>query len=465
MINRTEPLLKLIGAAIVVLVCGYCAILYSASIEADAIQDERTALLLKGEAAKHLAEKRAAFSTMAVSDELFAASKNHNISEIAARLCTTASTAFATVGVLTLEGKQIYLCESGRTKAGAEHDYVFAEPRKIVEGAFEPVLQTQRAYGVVLPEFNFKERYVEIAGRAYLLITALIAPKHQSALSPDYRPMVVFGLSNVRVALRGVEQHLAIEDLILGTESPQDRPFVNLQDANEQSSLRLAWARSRIFRYQFFGAFPAIAGPSLLLLLLVIYFLRRISALQKDLARSEEQMRHAAMHDNLTGLPNRAYFMNLAEMALKAATGSRPVYLGMFDLDKFKAVNDAFGHDAGDALICEVARRAKQVFGEDNHVARLGGDEFAFVIRTARNPGEASVMLETLGTAVRKVFVYRGNALEPSCSIGAAQVSGDGASVNDVLKAADIALYEVKSHGRGYHRFFAQDSSAKLIKA
>jgi diguanylate cyclase (GGDEF)-like protein/PAS domain S-box-containing protein len=171
--------------------------------------------------------------------------------------------------------------------------------------------------------------------------------------------------------------------------------------------------------------------------------------------RAEERMRHLADHDALTGLPNRR---KLQEQLGRAISRNRrrgeTAALLLLDLDALKGINDAFGHDAGDALLCEVAARLRLGRREEDLVARLGGDEFAVILENLRRPSDAGVIADRVLAALRQPFLHGGQELTARGSIGIAVHPGDSLSASDLLKQADIALYRAKQAGRGGFQFF-----------
>ena len=184
-------------------------------------------------------------------------------------------------------------------------------------------------------------------------------------------------------------------------------------------------------------------------------------AVKRDITerlRAEAQVRHLAHHDPLTGLPNRALFHDrlLGALAEGLRHGERTALL-LLDLDRFKDVNDTLGHDAGDALLLEVGRRLLACTREGDTVARLGGDEFALVLPRLENTGAAAAVAVKVGAALARPVVYAGCSIHVAASIGVTVCPGDGEEPGQLLKNADIALYQVKAEGRGTHRFFAPE--------
>jgi diguanylate cyclase (GGDEF)-like protein len=166
--------------------------------------------------------------------------------------------------------------------------------------------------------------------------------------------------------------------------------------------------------------------------------------------RAEAEIVHLARHDVLTGLANRAEFNNRLEEAsrrLKRNGGSLTVM--MIDLDRFKAVNDTLGHLAGDHLLSEVARRLQSTVRDTDVLARLGGDEFAIIQEGGADQREGAVALalRIIG-AISAPFNLNGQQVEVGTSIGIAMAPENAVEPDELLKRADLALYDVKSSGR-----------------
>ncbi|WP_433853008.1 diguanylate cyclase domain-containing protein [Stenotrophomonas nitritireducens] len=163
----------------------------------------------------------------------------------------------------------------------------------------------------------------------------------------------------------------------------------------------------------------------------------------------EQEMRHLAMHDMLTGLPNRALFMDRLESAHHRAVRNEGMFALVYvDVDGFKGVNDTWGHAAGDALLVELARRLRGSLRENDTVARLGGDEFALVLEDLEDVDAARRRLEDVRLCLQAPMAYTGDGgevnLSIAASIGLATYPADGAEVGALLHAADQAMYLVK---------------------
>jgi len=166
--------------------------------------------------------------------------------------------------------------------------------------------------------------------------------------------------------------------------------------------------------------------------------------------RQVEVTEHQAAHDALTGLPNRTLFADRVEQAsLESSRYGTRFAVMLMDLDRFKAVNDALGHQAGDSLLTEIAIRLRGAIRESDTVARLGGDEFGFLIR--RNDLRQIETTAKRLTAVLERPVFLDDvALTIESSIGVAVFPEHGADVGDLLRHADSAMYEAKNGNRGY---------------
>jgi diguanylate cyclase (GGDEF)-like protein len=175
------------------------------------------------------------------------------------------------------------------------------------------------------------------------------------------------------------------------------------------------------------------------------------------LRRHAEETQHQALHDSLTGLPNRALFRQQVEDALGARqdqTSTSAVLL--MDLDRFKEVNDTLGHHNGDLLLQAVARRLQSTVRPGDVVARLGGDEFGILLADADGRQTIEAVAERLNEALAEPFLVQEMTLEVGASIGIATSPGDGDDVDTLIQRADVAMYVAKSTFRG-HEFYSHD--------
>ncbi|KJH59851.1 diguanylate cyclase [Pantoea agglomerans] len=217
-------------------------------------------------------------------------------------------------------------------------------------------------------------------------------------------------------------------------------------------------------------------GPStglavLAISLLCLYMVRRLwnssvnlSQSMLRLGASEAQAQHLAFHDVLTGLPNRALVEDRLTQALALATRhDQRVALLLIDLDRFKTINDTHGHHAGDELIIVVAQRLSRIVRASDTVGRIGGDEFIVVMPDVDNIGQVHSLAQRIIDELSEPFTLFGSDVWSGASIGLALAPKDGVDRLELMRKADIALYEAKSGGRGTYRQFerAMDESVR----
>jgi diguanylate cyclase len=179
------------------------------------------------------------------------------------------------------------------------------------------------------------------------------------------------------------------------------------------------------------------------------------------LENANTQLRHAATHDALTGLPNRVLLADRLEQAIARASrhGIRFATL-VVDLDRFKAINDSLGHIAGDELLKEVARRLSGLLRKEDTLARLGGDEFVMLVNDVETPQDAETVARKVLTQVSLPTRLSGLEVHVSPSVGICLCPDDGANAETLLQHADAAMYHAKKKGRNTYQFFAPAMNA-----
>ena len=177
-----------------------------------------------------------------------------------------------------------------------------------------------------------------------------------------------------------------------------------------------------------------------------------IRGVTRDISESkaaQEKIQYMAMHDQLTGQPNRALLNDRLQQALVAAKRNDSYVALMFlDLDKFKQINDTLGHDAGDQLLKQAASRMQECVRESDTVARIGGDEFIVLLRTVVDAQDAVMVAEKIRATLSQPFELMRQEFTISCSIGIALYPVHGKDGIELSRNADIAMYSAKEHGR-----------------
>ncbi|WLH74084.1 EAL domain-containing protein [Pseudomonas fluorescens] len=176
---------------------------------------------------------------------------------------------------------------------------------------------------------------------------------------------------------------------------------------------------------------------------------------------SEHELAHLAHHDPLTDLPNRLLFTDRAEQALASAqVHKRGCALLLMDLDHFKIINDSLGHNVGDQLLKAVGERLKGLFGPGVTLARLGGDEFAVLAESCPQVIQAAAIAQRMLDAMKAPFVFDGNQLFISASVGISLFPSDALSAQQLLRNADSALFKAKSVGREGYALYTEELTA-----
>ena len=195
-----------------------------------------------------------------------------------------------------------------------------------------------------------------------------------------------------------------------------------------------------------------------------------------EIREAESRIRQIAFFDNVTGLPNRTFFMDrLSEMLSLSRRNATCMALMFVDLDQFKRVNDSWGHHAGDELLRQVSNRLRETLrrcdfvsrvgnGDDETLARLGGDEFVVLLPQIRRPEDAARVARRLLKEFKQPFVIENTEIFVSGSIGISTYPADGTDEQTLLKHADVAMYQVKENGRNGYRFYTPEMNTRSIE-
>jgi diguanylate cyclase (GGDEF)-like protein/PAS domain S-box-containing protein len=184
-----------------------------------------------------------------------------------------------------------------------------------------------------------------------------------------------------------------------------------------------------------------------------------------DQKRLEKELTYQAFHDSLTGLANRALFKDRIGHALaRQRRRPHPLAVLFLDLDRFKAINDSFGHASGDALLVAVGDRLRVCVRADDTVARVGGDEFAVLVENMTGDAEVKFVADRIHEAFRDPFLVEGREVVVAASVGIAISQLAEETADDLLRNADLAMYRAKSDGGGASRRYAPEMHAGLLE-
>ncbi|HEV2612617.1 MAG TPA: diguanylate cyclase [Noviherbaspirillum sp.] len=238
-----------------------------------------------------------------------------------------------------------------------------------------------------------------------------------------------------------------LRDVVAGLKAQQKEKLEDLQDRTV--------IHMKIYQYSatFFVLFLMLA------ILSVWTMIRRDMESKRQLL---ERLDHEASHDALTGLPNRNLFVSILDYSIPIASRYQRTLGVMFiDLDGFKAINDTFGHAAGDAVLKEAARRLKEGSRQSDVVARIGGDEFLILIPNINQRSDLEVLASHLLAGFDTPIVPSIGPAKIGASIGIAVFPDDGIRSTELIKAADVAMYRAK--GGGKHRFVFHSAEDPLL--
>jgi len=299
---------------------------------------------------------------------------------------------------------------------------------------------------------------VSIRGEPYLFSAAAVVPQILSISAKRHAPATLVSLVPLRgEKLEEISEMSRLDGFVLAS-AQTDRAGVgryHLRSPRGQDIGVIAWQTNLPGSQMLNRINPFLALAAFMIAAVVIAVIAFTRQMTRRLARSEAKAVHAARHDALSGLPNRATFHALLCDTLEESAGNGTntavVYI---DLDHFKDINDTLGHSAGDMVIVAVAQRLKRVIPDSGIVARISGDEFAMVLKNSEDDEWLEYILDQVQDEIGRPIMIGRRELFASLSIGVAVAPRDGGEPDELLRKADIALYDAKANGRNRRTFF-----------
>lgn len=311
-----------------------------------------------------------------------------------------------------------------------------------------------------------KSRVELIGGEPVLMTVSLVRPDLKARLRGAHAPLLVTGVPVANSVVKAFSDRFLLQNAHIAVVSQAqfktDGAQVQLSRIADGRRVVLRWTPRKPGEELLRSATPML-GTALVAAVIGAFLLFRITRrAAKKLLLSEAEAKHLSLHDPLTGLANRTLFTDRLVHA-HAVLRRKPGHLGVLciDLDRFKEVNDSYGHDAGDQLIREVARRLKAICRETDTICRLGGDEFAVIQPDTTPAGTAALAQRIVEGLSGEVDLSIGRA-QLSCSVGVAVVCDGDQGQAELLRQADVALYRAKEAGRGRFAFFEPEMDAAL---
>lgn len=206
---------------------------------------------------------------------------------------------------------------------------------------------------------------------------------------------------------------------------------------------------------------PVVAFIFTFLTGIVLWF--TIGKIEKKLEEQREKLDYIAYHDHLTQLSNRAQFVLALENAIvRAKANHLEVGLLFLDLDRFKEINDSFGHTIGDIVLCEIANRLRMIVGTKALISRLGGDEFTLIVEDML-PGYLDHLAQTIIEVIQRPIYIQKTEIFLTCSIGISLFPRDASDAESMLRNADTAMYKAKNEGKNTFQFYNQEMTEESV--
>jgi diguanylate cyclase (GGDEF)-like protein len=329
--------------------------------------------------------------------------------------------------------------------------------------------RARRSKGFMLGSLKEPVQYhnlLRLNGKVFIVVASLVEPDFGTVRQKyPTAPIVVAATEVNDQFLQQFGRRYMLPDLHLRqvqVDDTRDVAEVDLNDDRGQYVATLTWTPVRPGTELALKLLPPTLVTIALFFVVTALFHRRSWRAVQELIASEARASHLAYHDPLTGLPNRVMFFDRLGVALdQLRRNGTPVAVHCLDLDRFKDVNDTFGHQIGDELIVAASKRIAEVCRRSDTFARLSGDEFA-IVQLDATPHAAARLAERIVDAISQPMDLSSGRIHVSCSIGVNLLIEGEVSAADALRHADLALYRSKNNGRAQYSFFEPEMDAAM---
>ncbi len=323
-----------------------------------------------------------------------------------------------------------------------------------------------RILGGALEKARWAGHIESVDGRPAVVAAITILPNVNMDLVPQ-TPDILINIANIDDAyISDIGRNLLLNDLELAATPNSAAATASMPLLGDEGVTLgyLTWTTRRPGQPLLTIILPLVTLAILGMGVLTVLMLRRLRRTSEELARREAQARYEAKHDPLSGLPNRAQMVEKIETFLRnhgSKGAHRQAIAAYIDIDRFKDLNDTLGHEAGDNLIKAVAARLQTRLRPSDFLSRFGGDEFAILCSPAAKDAGAS-LAERIAAAFSTPFNIQQQTIRVTASVGIASAPDNGTTADELMRHADIALYEAKSQGRDRAITFCREMAEKV---
>jgi diguanylate cyclase (GGDEF)-like protein len=377
---------------------------------------------------------------------------------------------FETSVLLDGNGKPVFAYSNGKSVDPAQFKSMLAETTGVVHDLRVTQAQLTGRHEAYNSDSNHAGKLIAVGGRIYAMGASLILPDKPDSPLLQYRPYAAVGLHELKTdELIALSQRYLVSDIRLVPASAKlahGSASIPFRDSHGQAVAQLAWTPDTPGRTLFIRTLGPVLLISLGLGIVALVLLYQSQKAAQGLIASEAKAKHMALHDSLTGLPNRTLFADrLTQACERMKRQGGAVAVMCIGLDRFKDVNDTLGHLAGDELIRHNAHKIGGMIRACDTLARLGGDEFVIIQTDTDGHSAASLAKRVLEGLTGTVTLESGQVFS-SCSIGVTLLQDGEMEAAEALRQADLALYRAKDTGRGQYAFFEveMDATIKLRK-